>query len=63
MTILWLNRVVAALPASPRTGPDGDALAVDVSVPLLLRGPASVATGRRMGSHLRQRIFMRPSRR
>jgi uncharacterized protein (DUF1501 family) len=38
----WLNRAVAALPAAA-VGPDGDALAVGVSVPLLLRGPVRVA--------------------
>ncbi len=37
LTSGWLNRAVAAL---PRSG--GDALAVGVSVPLLLRGPATV---------------------
>lgn len=42
MTSGWLNRVVAALPKAPH-GPEGDALAVGVSVPLLLRGPAMVA--------------------
>ncbi len=43
MTSGWLNRVVAAM-APPRTpGPEGEALAVGVAVPLLLRGPAQVA--------------------
>jgi uncharacterized protein (DUF1501 family) len=40
MTSGWLNRAVAGLP--PR--PDVEALAVGVSVPLLLRGPATVAS-------------------
>jgi uncharacterized protein (DUF1501 family) len=39
----WLNRVVAALPAAPGARPEGAALAVGVSIPLLLRGPAVVA--------------------
>jgi uncharacterized protein (DUF1501 family) len=39
----WLNRVVAALPPSQAARPEGEALAVGVSVPLLLRGPAQVA--------------------
>jgi uncharacterized protein (DUF1501 family) len=39
----WLNRVVAALPPSPVRRAEGDALAVGVPVPLLLRGPARVA--------------------
>jgi uncharacterized protein (DUF1501 family) len=43
MTSGWLNRVVAALPTGLDTRPEGDALAVGVSVPLLLRGPAPVA--------------------
>jgi uncharacterized protein (DUF1501 family) len=43
MTSGWLNRVVAALPAVSNVRPEGDALAVGVSVPLLLRGPARVA--------------------
>jgi uncharacterized protein (DUF1501 family) len=43
MTSGWLNRVVAALPAISSARPEGDALAVGVSVPLLLRGPARVA--------------------
>ncbi len=37
----WLNRVVSVLPAAP-TQPDGDAVSVGVSMPLLLRGPARV---------------------
>jgi uncharacterized protein (DUF1501 family) len=43
MTSGWLNRVVAAMPAVSQSRPEGDALAVGVSVPLLLRGPARVA--------------------
>jgi len=43
MTSGWLNRVVAALPASGTKRPEGDALAIGVSVPLLLRGSAQVA--------------------
>jgi uncharacterized protein (DUF1501 family) len=43
MTSGWLNRAVAALPASQSPRPEGNALAVGVSVPLLLRGSAQVA--------------------
>ena len=43
MTSGWLNRAVAALPPAQTARPEGDALAVGVSVPLLLRGPAIVA--------------------
>ena len=43
MTSGWLNRVVAALPIATIGRPDGNALAVGVSVPLLLRGPAQVS--------------------
>ncbi|MEA2740702.1 MAG: hypothetical protein QOH05_4009 [Acetobacteraceae bacterium] len=43
MTSGWLNRAVAALPPATGSQPEGDALAVGVSVPLLLRGPAQVA--------------------
>jgi uncharacterized protein (DUF1501 family) len=43
MTSGWLNRVVTALPSPQIARPEGDALAVGVSVPLLLRGPAQVA--------------------
>ncbi len=43
MTSGWLNRVVAALPGTANTKPEGDALAIGGSVPLLLRGPARVA--------------------
>jgi uncharacterized protein (DUF1501 family) len=43
LTSGWLNRVVAALPAEPHVRPEGEALAVGVSVPLLLRGPVQVA--------------------
>ena len=38
MTSGWLNRVTQALPPNP--GPVGNALAIEVSVPLILRGPA-----------------------
>ncbi|WP_428486888.1 DUF1501 domain-containing protein [Rhodopila sp.] len=41
MTSGWLNRVVAAMPLT-RTRPEPEALAVGVSIPLLLRGPAQV---------------------
>ncbi|OJW25939.1 MAG: hypothetical protein BGO51_08290 [Rhodospirillales bacterium 69-11] len=40
MTSGWLNRAVAALPRTP----DSEALAVGVTVPLLLRGGAEVGT-------------------
>ncbi len=43
MTSGWLNRVVTSLPPAKTARPEGDALAVGVSVPLLLRGPATVA--------------------
>ena len=43
MTSGWLNRAVAALPKKG-VGPAGDALAIGVSVPLLLRGPALVGS-------------------
>src|ERR1700761_2386106 len=43
LTSGWLNRVVAAMPAGPAKRPDGEAVAVSVTVPLLLRGPAQVA--------------------
>lgn len=43
MTSGWLNRAVNALPAPVTQRPEGEALAVGVSVPLLLRGPAEVA--------------------
>jgi uncharacterized protein (DUF1501 family) len=42
MTSGWLNRAVAAMPATSGTRPQGDAMAIGVSVPLLLRGPATV---------------------
>jgi len=46
LTSGWLNRVVAALPSDPRHerphGPDGEAVAIGVTLPLLLRGPAQV---------------------
>ncbi len=43
MTSGWLNRAVAAMPAAGTVRPEGDAVAINVSVPLLLRGPALVA--------------------
>ena len=43
MTSGWLNRAVASLPATKTPRPEGEALALGVSVPLLLRGPAVVA--------------------
>ncbi len=42
MTSGWLNRVVGAMPFEG-SRPEGEALAVGVAVPLLLRGPARVA--------------------
>lgn len=43
MTSGWLNRAVAALPPPVTKGAEGEALAIGVSVPLLLRGPAEVS--------------------
>ena len=43
LTSGWLNRAVGALPPAAVKQAEGDALAVGVSVPLLLRGPALVA--------------------
>jgi uncharacterized protein (DUF1501 family) len=43
MTSGWLNRVVAAMPPAETTRPEGEALAIGVSIPLLLRGSAQVA--------------------
>ena len=43
MTSGWLNRAVAAMPAAAASRPEGDAVAIGVSVPLLLRGSALVA--------------------
>lgn len=43
MTSGWLNRAVAALPAATQVRQDPKALAIGVSVPLLLRGPVPVA--------------------
>lgn len=43
MTSGWLNRAVAAMPAAVSSRPEGDAVAIGVSVPLLLRGSALVA--------------------
>jgi uncharacterized protein (DUF1501 family) len=42
MTSGWLNRAVAAMPAMASNRPEGDAVAIGVSVPLLLRGSAVV---------------------
>jgi len=44
MTSGWLNRAVSALPGAAHGRPEGDALAIGVSVPLLLRGPATVGS-------------------
>ena len=41
LTSGWLNRVVGALPRDP-SAPEGDGLAVGLSMPLLLRGPARI---------------------
>jgi uncharacterized protein (DUF1501 family) len=48
MTSGWLNRVVGAMPAASMPSatiqrPEGEALALGVAVPLLLRGPAPVS--------------------
>ncbi len=43
MTSGWLNRAVAALLGAQGGRSEGEALAIGVSVPLLLRGPAQVA--------------------
>jgi len=43
MTSGWLNRVVGAMPAPSAQRPEGEALALGVAVPLLLRGPAPVS--------------------
>ena len=42
MTSGWLNRAVAAMPATAGNRLEGDAVAIGVSVPLLLRGSAVV---------------------
>jgi uncharacterized protein (DUF1501 family) len=42
MTSGWLNRAVAALPAGSASRPEGEAIAIGVAVPLLLRGPGTV---------------------
>jgi uncharacterized protein (DUF1501 family) len=44
MTSGWLNRAVVALPGAAHGRSEGDALAIGVSVPLLLRGPATVGS-------------------
>lgn len=46
----WLNRAVAALPARSSRRPDGYGLAMGLSVPLLLRGPAHIGTFAPAGS-------------
>lgn len=43
MTSGWLNRAVAALPTAADSRAESDAMAIGVSVPLLLRGPATVS--------------------
>ena len=50
MTSGWLNRAVAAMPAAASGRPEGDALAIGVSVPCCCEGRPRSATGRRMGS-------------
>jgi uncharacterized protein (DUF1501 family) len=42
MTSGWLNRAVAALPAAAGSHAEANAMAIGVSVPLLLRGPTMV---------------------
>jgi uncharacterized protein (DUF1501 family) len=42
MTSGWLNRALTSLPRPSEARPGGDALAIGVSVPLLMRGPATV---------------------
>ncbi len=44
MTSGWLNRAVTAMPGGASGHPEGDALAIGVAVPLLLRGPALVGS-------------------
>lgn len=45
MTSGWLNRVVGLLPAGERgSSPGGPAIAIGASMPLLLRGPATVGS-------------------
>jgi uncharacterized protein (DUF1501 family) len=47
MTSGWLNRALTSLPPAPKSAAvrmSGDALAIGVSVPLLLRGPALVGS-------------------
>lgn len=50
MTSGWLNRAVAAMPRAAAGRPEGNALAVGVAVPLLLRGPALVGNWAPHGS-------------
>jgi uncharacterized protein (DUF1501 family) len=42
MTSGWLNRALTSLPQPRKARPGGDALAIGVSVPLLMRGSATV---------------------
>jgi uncharacterized protein (DUF1501 family) len=42
MTSVWLNRALASLPRPIEARPGGDALAIGVAVPLLMRGAATV---------------------
>jgi uncharacterized protein (DUF1501 family) len=44
LTSGWLNRAVAAIPGATHDRPEGDALAIGVEVPLLLRGAARVGS-------------------
>ena len=44
MTSGWLNRAVGFVPRGAQSRPEGEALAVGVSVPLVLRGPATVGS-------------------
>lgn len=44
LTSGWLNRAVAAIPGATHDRPEGDALAIGVEVPLLLRGGARVGS-------------------
>lgn len=46
----WLNRAVSCLPQR-NAGPDGYGLAMGLTVPLLLRGPASVGSYAPAGAH------------
>lgn len=50
LTSGWLNRAVATMPGAPIDRPDGNALAIGVAVPLLLRGAATVGSWAPHGS-------------